>query len=135
VLLGVSVLIVGTLIGLVVVADVVSQVKGCGSVDPTDPANYSQITIVNDEASDVVVGDCRGAYCTPGEGARLLPGHTYAGDAACGASGGDMTSWEVSTDRGTVLGFIAVDSPRKNDDLVFRVSRASHSRRTPTPAG
>jgi hypothetical protein len=135
VLIGVSVVIVGTLIGLVVAAEVASTVKGCGSVDPTDPANYSQITIVNDEPDDVIVSSCRGAYCTRNGPVRLAPGRRFAGDAACGASGGDMTSWEVTTDRGIVLGFIAVDSPRKNDDLIFRVSRSSPNRRTPTPAG
>jgi hypothetical protein len=46
-----------------------------------------------------------------------------------------MTSWRVNTGSGMVLGYIAVDSPRSNNDLVFRVTHASRSRRIPTPAG
>ena len=46
-----------------------------------------------------------------------------------------MTSWEVKTARGRVHGYIAVDTPPKHDGLVFRVSRASLNRSTPTAPG
>jgi hypothetical protein len=134
-LIGVPAVIVSALMAFVVVAEVVSSAKGCGSVDPTDPANYSRITIVNDQSSDVIVNNCQGSYCTLTQPVRLGPGQRYAGDAACGASGTDMTSWQVNTASGMVLGYIAVDSPRSNDSLIFRVSQVSHSRRTPTRTG
>ena len=134
-LIGGPAVIVGALIAFVVVAEVVSTAKGCGSVDPTDPANYSRVTIVNDRSSDVVLDNCQGAYCTLTQPVRLRPGQHYADDAACGVSGSEMTSWQVNTDNGMVLGYVAVDSPRSNNSLTFRISHASPSRRTPTPAG
>lgn len=64
---------------------------GCGSVDPTNPANYSSVVIRNDTPRPVVVGDCRGAYCSEVD-ALLQPGRSIRVDAACGVAGGDMTS-------------------------------------------
>jgi hypothetical protein len=34
-----------------------------------------------------------------------------------------------------VFGFIAVDTPRKHDGLVYRVTHVSVNRSTPTPPG
>lgn len=106
---------------------------GCGSVDPTDPNNYSMVTLLNDTPETVVVDDCPGTYCNAdGLPVRLAPGRTYDDDAACASSGRDITSWRIPTDDGRVLGYIAVDTPRKHDGLVFPVSHASRDRRTPT---
>jgi hypothetical protein len=109
---------------------------GCGSIDPTEAANYSSVTIQNDTAGTVVVDDCPGAYCKAYNlPARLRPGQHYRDDAACHAAGADMTSWRVSTADGRLLGYIAVDTPRKHDGLVFNVSHASPNRSTPTSPG
>ena len=122
--------------GLPVTAEVMGQLRGCGSVDPTDPNNFSEITILNDTPSAVVVADCPGAECHADQlPVRLSPGQSYGDDAACGSTGADMTSWRLNTSEGTLIGYIAVDMPRKHDGLVYRVSRASHDRHTPTPSG
>jgi len=50
--------------GLVVVAaEMVDQARGCGFVDPTDPANYNSLRIVNDEAASVTVDSCESSSC------------------------------------------------------------------------
>jgi hypothetical protein len=106
---------------------------GCGSVDPTDPANYTAARIVNDTASAITLDDCRGGYCTPDQpSATIGPGQSVAVDGACGVSGGDMTSWRISRD-GIVVGYIAIHSPKSRNEDVYNVSRLSADRRTPTP--
>jgi hypothetical protein len=117
--------------GLLFAAEVVDGAVGCGSVDPTDPANYSEVTILNDTAVTVTVDDCVGGYCQADLPARLAPGQRLADHAACAASGADMTSWRVTSGNGRVLGYIAVDTPRKHDGLVFPVSHARASRERP----
>jgi len=114
-------------------ADLADHSAGCGSVDPTDPANYSRVWIRNDTGSPVFVGDCEGGYCSSGFGMNLAPQDRVAVDAACGASGRDMTSWAVVTESHPTR-YIAVDTPRKRDGLVFDVSKASASRTVPTPS-
>jgi hypothetical protein len=100
---------------------------GCGSIDPTDPANYSTVVILNDTRTPAVVDDCQGAYCQPDQDrVRLAPGKRVQVNAACG-TGGVMTSWRVSGPAG-VLGYVAVDTPRKHDGLVYPVSRAATDR-------
>jgi hypothetical protein len=109
---------------------------GCGSIDPTDPANYSEVTILNDTPAVVIVGECRGLYCPVDERpANLSPGRHFNGQAGCAVSRADMTSWQLTSNSGRVLGYVAVDTPRKHDGLVFDVSHASRDRRTPTPSG
>jgi hypothetical protein len=44
-------------------ADIVDTAKGCGSIDPTDPRNYSAAVILNDTGSSVTINDCQGSYC------------------------------------------------------------------------
>lgn len=118
-------------------AQAFDDVVGCGSVDPTDPANYSRITIMNDSSARVVIDHCVGGYCRDDLLPRPLgPGQSFADDAACGSTGSDMTSWELrdaSTSR--LIGYIAVDSPRSQRGILYRVSRASGDRRTPTASG
>jgi hypothetical protein len=131
-LVAVPIAIAGVLIGVQLHADAL----GCGSIDPTDPANYSTVTIVNDTPSPVVVGHCVGSYCRVDQlPARLAAGQRFTGNAACGVSGSDMTSWQLTGGDGRTLGFVAVDTPRKHDGLVFDVSRASRDRRTSTSSG
>jgi hypothetical protein len=128
-------LVVAAVPGLLIAAEIYGSATGCGSVDPTDPQNYSRITILNDESTNIVIDDCQGGYCSVTKPARLNPGQRYRDDAACGMSGVNMTSWQIRSSDGTALGFIAVDTPRKNDGLTFRASSASRNRRTPTQAG
>ncbi len=80
----------------------------------------------------VTLDDCKGAYCHVLLPVRLSPGQRFTDGPACGASGSDMTSWKV-TGGGTVLGHVAVDTPRKRDGLIFDVSRASTDRHTRHP--
>jgi hypothetical protein len=102
-------------------------------VDPTDPANYSSISILNDTSKPVRLDACVGDYCrgynVPTE---LQPGQRFQDHAACAASGRDMTSWRISAGDGRLLGYIAVDTPRKHDGLVYPVSHASSNRTTAT---
>jgi hypothetical protein len=100
---------------------------GCGSIDPTDPNNYSTVSIRNDTHRVVVISDCEGAYCDPSL-VTLAPGEAAKVNAACAASGSDMTSWRISTGAGATIGYIAVDTPRKRDGLVYPVSHASTRR-------
>jgi hypothetical protein len=131
-LISVVVVVAGVLIAVQMHADAL----GCGSIDPTDPANYSEVTILNDTPAGVSVGDCAGSYCPADEGpAHLRSGQRFRGHAACDVSGADMTSWQLTSNDGRSLGYIAVDTPRKQDGLVFDVSHASRDRRTPTPSG
>jgi hypothetical protein len=118
-------------------AQIADDVQGCGSIDPTDPQNYSSVRIINDTATDVVIDRCIGTYCNPAVALprRLTPGQSVTGDAACGASGAEMTSWEVRDETGATLGYIAVDSPRSVSGLAFHVRNASPNRATPTPSG
>lgn len=134
-LVGVPAIVVAGLAVLLVVAQVADDRAGCGSIDPTDAANYSAVTILNDTQTPVVVGDCLGGECQLGHASSRLPPRAQFHDhAACAATGGDMTSWEITGAGGKLLGYIAVDTPRKTDGLVFAVSRASRDRRTPSPA-
>jgi hypothetical protein len=129
---GVVVVVAGVLIAVQMHADAL----GCGSIDPTDPANYSEVTILNDTPAGVIVGDCVGSYCPVDERpAHLSSGQRFSGHAACEVSGADMTSWQLRSNGGRILGYVAVDTPRKHDGLVFDVLHASRDRRTPTPSG
>jgi hypothetical protein len=113
---------------LMFAAQAVDMAAGCGSVDPTDPANYSTVFILNDTARPVVLDQCRGDYCDPDQGPiRLAPRQRVRANAACGSTGADMTSWRVTGVTG-LLGYIAVDTPRKHDGLIYPVSRALPSR-------
>jgi hypothetical protein len=117
-------------------ADTIDAIAGCGSIDPTDPANYSSVSIVNDTHAEIVLDRCVGTYCHADElPRRLVPGGSFDDDAGCGETGADMTSWAVLDQHGAVVGYIAVDSPKSTTGLVFRVSHASPNRSTPTPSG
>jgi hypothetical protein len=123
-------------IGSLVVGEIYGAVSGCGSVDPTDPSNYSTVTIVNDTSAPVVLDACRGDYCNPEAlPTQLAPGMSFDDHAACAATGPDMTSWRVKSVGGRILGYVAVDSPRSSTGLVYDVSHASANRSTPTRQG
>lgn len=132
-LIGIPAVMAAVLIGLLVAAQAADDRAGCGSVDPTDPANYSEVSILNDTSMTVRLDACEGGYCRIDRLPALVPpGRRFTDDAACAASGVDMTSWRVSSADGRVLGYIAVDTPRKHDGLVFPVTHASADRKTPT---
>jgi hypothetical protein len=131
---GFCAVVVAIILGiLLVAAEAFDTVAGCGSIDPTDAANYSKIDIVNDTPRTVVLDECTGTQCLLDQlPARLAAGESLEYQAACGVSGVDMTSWRVRTLDGHDLGYIAVDSPRSQSGLVFDVSSASPDRQTPT---
>lgn len=131
-LLVVLAIIATTAFGGLFVLDVWLMHLGCGSVDPTDPNNYSVVSIENDTSIKVVVSDCHGAYCNTTK-ATLPPGDKATVEAECAASGTDMTSVRLSTTGGTTIGYIAVDTPTKHDGLVYPVSHASPTRLLATP--
>jgi hypothetical protein len=74
--IGIAIAVLG--FGALMFAQIIDDAVGCGSIDPTDAANYSVVTIVNDTEHAVTLGYCQGAYCTiegpkflqPGEGTR-----------------------------------------------------------------
>lgn len=120
-------------VGLLIAADAYGHVSGCGSVDPTDPSNYSTGQLVNDTKQPVVVGDCQGDYCVGP--ANIPPGGAAPVRGACAATGADMTSYQVtrSSTRQTV-GYVAIANRRSQTSLVFRVSNLSLDRVTGTPS-
>ena len=135
-LIGVPIFIVGVVVALLFVAQIQETNAGCGSVDPTDPANYSSITILNDTSNPVLVGDCPGAYCqTNVPPVRLSVGGELSDHAACGSTGSAMTSWRVTRPNGSTIGFIAVDTPKSTNGLLYKVTNASRNRTSPTPQG
>lgn len=115
--------------GVLIAAEVVDSVTGCGSADPTDPADYASASIVNDTRVPVTVSDCRGDYCNPNSPrTRLLPGQHVTVHGACGVSGADMTSWRLTRDNGAFVGFIAIGTRRSRAGVVYDVSAATGSR-------
>jgi hypothetical protein len=120
-------------VALLVAAEVVDAVTGCGSVDPTDLANYTSGFLVNDTEVPVIVADCRGGYCDPDRGARRLePGDRITIQGACGVTGSGMTSWRVEHDDGSVLGYIAVGTRRSRTEVVYEISMSGPTRLIPT---
>jgi hypothetical protein len=121
------------IVGLFVAGEAYDVATGCGSVDPTDPANYTSASIVNNTTSAVTVTDCQGSYCQAEiAGTRLLPDQRVDFRAGCHATGSDMTSWKLQRENGSTLGYIAVDTPRSMRAVVYDASSASPTRQTPT---
>jgi hypothetical protein len=123
------------LCGTLLAVQIYQLETGCGSIDPTDPANYSGVRVVNDTQQSVVVGDCAGDYCNSRQPELVKSGQQFTDHAACAATGKDMTSWRVGTPDGHLIGYIAVDSPRSRRELVFRVSSATPDRAEAAPQG
>lgn len=134
VVLTLTVVAAGALVVAFLTTDIIGSTRGCGSIDPSDPMNYSAITILNDTHANVIIDDCRGSYCSGDTTTvALSPGKPLNVHAACGMSGAQMTSWRVSGADRKTLGYIAIQTKRKQDGLVYPVSAASRDRRTPTP--
>lgn len=115
-----------------VIAGTIGSATGCGSVDPTDPANYSTATIINDTADSVDIGDCHGSYCGPRPSATIAPNDHAVLNGACGATGKQMTTWKLSHTDGRLIGYIDIDTPHSTRKLTFTVTNASPDRLTPT---
>lgn len=115
-----------------VIADTIGSGTGCGSVDPTDPANYSTATVINDTAHSVDISDCHGSYCGSQSSATIAPNNHAIVNGACGATGKQMTTWKVTHTNGRLIGYIDIDSPRSTRKLIFTVTNASPDRLTPT---
>jgi hypothetical protein len=131
-LIGLPSLAIASLAVLLLVVQVLDDRAGCGSIDPTDPANYSAISILNDTFEPVIVDECAGDYCRADRPTSLAPGQELHDQAACAATGSGMTSWRITDPSLTILGYVAVDTPRKRDGQVFVVSDLSTSRDRPT---
>lgn len=127
--------LVTTVAGLLLAAEIADGILGCGSVDLTDPSNYSAVQVLNDTAHSVVVDDCRGAYCGPAASTVLAHNQRVTVHGACGASGTDMTSWRLTGAGGRIRGYIAIDTPRSTTKLTYRVSHGSSDRTHPAPPG
>lgn len=130
-LLGITTMLVGGLLA----AEVTDGIVGCGSVDPTAPANHSSIRIANTTSLPVIIDDRRGAYCQLTQPKVLQPGQQFSDYAACGATGSEMTSWRVTSANRQLHGYTAARSPKSRNDLLDRVSHASAERFTATPEG
>jgi hypothetical protein len=116
---------------LLVAGETYDTVKGCGSVDPTDPSNYTIATIKNDTPNAVSVDACTGTYCSLDTVSPLLPGQSLQIRGACGASGDQMTSYQVSRG-GTTIGYVAIETTKSRTGVTYVVSHLSPNRTTPT---
>jgi hypothetical protein len=134
--LGVLIAVGSLVVVALIAADAADMAKGCGSIDPTDPANYSVVTIVNDTGQSVRIANCAGTECSPGGPSNLAPGQRITAHAACAATGKDMTSFEIAaTGSGQTLGYVAVQTEHSNDRPTYRISTLSRNPFTPTPIG
>ena len=119
---------VGLVVALFValfIAQAADDRAGCGSVDATDPANYSSDYILNDTGSAVLVDECRGDYCRPDQHAfTVAPGQRANVNAACAEPASSATPWRVTSDGHLLIGYITIVTPKKTDDLVFPASHA-----------
>lgn len=116
---------------LLLAAETTDEITVCSSGDFTDPQNYSTVTLLNDTSATILVDDCPGDYCTPDQPvARLTPTAKVNVNAACRPSRKYSTSWRLTTTNGNTVGFIAVDTSRKHDGLVYPVSAATADRTT-----
>ena len=66
------------------VVDVASQAYGCGSIDATDPNNYSVVQLRNDTTNSVIVRDRRGPIAT----SIVQLDSTPVNRSSCGAGAG-----------------------------------------------
>jgi hypothetical protein len=106
--------------------------SGCGSVDPTDSANFVAGQLVNDTASIVDVDSCNGGFCgNSARSAHLSVNGRFKVNVGCGESRTRMTSWQVSRE-GELLGYLAVGTGKGRYNVVYGVSRLSPNRQTPT---
>lgn len=92
-------------------------------IDPTDPGNFSSISFVNDTRSEVVLYECsdtRGRDC-----------HDMSGTLAAGQRsdqrvswGVGATPWQVRDPGGRMLGWLLVNSPRREAGAVYYIGDA-----------
>lgn len=86
--LGAGIALGVTVIGLIAAAEAYDAAVGCGSVDPTDPANYTSASIFNDTSRPVTISDCDGQYCEHEfSGRQVLSQRQLPVRGACHATG------------------------------------------------
>jgi hypothetical protein len=98
---------------------------------PDRPNSYRSVTVRNDTSRLLILADCQGSYCS-GD-VRLAANRSAVVKAACGVSGGEMTSWRVLDGHGQSLGYVAVHTP-ESDDLNLTLSTAITDTRTQASA-
>ncbi len=107
-----------------VAALVVGLLSACdATIDPTDPANFSSVAFVNDTGSPVFLFECtdrRGHGCFD-ESGRLAPGERAEQRVYWGAG---LDPWQVRSTRGRIIGWVVVDTPRRESGAVYHVSDA-----------
>ena len=131
--IAVGVALVGTVLVWALNLEANYSASGCGSIDPTDPLNYSNVTIVNDSNASVVLKDCLGGGCRENYPVLLRPHRSFSDIAECGQKGADMTAWTVTSTTGVVQGYVVVNSPKSQPGLTYNISQVSPNRLTPTP--
>ncbi|MFH7337332.1 hypothetical protein [Streptomyces sp. KHY 26] len=101
------------------------------TVDPTDPADFSAVVFVNDTGSPAVLfecGDSRGHGCHDMSG-PLAPGERCDQRVYWGAG---PDPWQVRDTRGRTLGWLVVDSPRRESGAVYHLGDAQPRADRPT---
>lgn len=98
---------------------VVGLLSACDTtIDPTDPANFSSVAFVNDTGSPAVLFECddsRGHGCFDMSG-RLAPGERSEQRVYWGAG---LALWQVRDLRGRVVGWVVVNTPRREAGAVY----------------
>ncbi|GHI10457.1 hypothetical protein Scel_87780 [Streptomyces cellostaticus] len=100
-------------------------------MDPTDPANFSSVTFVNDTDSPAVLfecGDSRGRDCHDMSG-RLAPKERCEQRVYWGAG---PDPWQVRDARGRIIGWLVVSAPRRESGAVYDLGDAEPQPGKPT---
>ncbi|MFE4416212.1 hypothetical protein [Streptomyces sp. NPDC056821] len=100
-------------------------------MDPTDPANFSSVVFVNDTDSPAVLFECadrRGHDCHDMSG-RLSPGERSDQEVYWGAG---LDPWQVRDTRGQIVGYLVVDTPRRESGAVYYLGDAEPRPDKPT---
>ena len=136
VLLGVA----GAVVGLIALgAAMVGLMTLMGFGDPAGfgnaaPPGLGQFDLRNDTAAPVTVGNCQGPGCMPAESQdRVPPGQVVAISTDTSGTGDGLTSWQVTSAEGAVLGYIVLGADHADDGTTVQVSALSPDRSTPTP--
>jgi hypothetical protein len=97
---------------------VLAEAVGPGSVDPTDPSNFSEATVVNDRGDPVRVMQCDANCATIHDIYELPPGDSMSLNVAWGFPVG----YYVVSENGPSLGCLRFDFPRRETSIVVLIS-------------
>jgi hypothetical protein len=96
-------------VGLALLLLVVAPVAGCGSLDPTDPSNFNNVTVKNDTGERVILIQCDTTCKTLHDRTTLEPGN--------------VTVISVSNENISVGYVVAKPSGQRLGCLYFRYSK------------